>query len=120
MSVPVNPFTAMLQIGHHSSDEHFVQFEADETLRQIAAALVAGETVKLDRFCTFAARRKTARIGRNPKRPAVEVPITPRRVVTFRASQELRAKIDAGHKDGLNIPAVGQAWFAKAQLRMPK
>jgi integration host factor subunit alpha len=49
-------------------------------------ALSKGENVKISGFGTFVLRDKTERIGRNPK-TGVEVPIAPRRVLTFRASQ---------------------------------
>ncbi|MXP09087.1 integration host factor subunit alpha [Pseudoblastomonas halimionae] len=55
-------------------------------------ALVSGENVKISGFGTFLLRDKAERIGRNPK-TGVEVPITPRRVLTFRASQTLRDKV---------------------------
>lgn len=63
-------------------------------LRRISDALVAGETVKLSRFGNFQARSKRERVGRNPK-TGKEVPITPRRVVTFRPSQLLRQRVEA-------------------------
>lgn len=52
-------------------------------------ALARGENVKVSGFGTFLLRDKAERIGRNPK-TGVEVPITPRRVLTFRASQMLK------------------------------
>ena len=55
-------------------------------------ALTAGENVKISGFGTFLLRDKAERVGRNPK-TGVEVPITPRRVVTFRASQMLKDQI---------------------------
>lgn len=55
-------------------------------------ALARGENVKISGFGTFLLRDKSERIGRNPK-TGVEVPITPRRVLTFRASQMLRDQI---------------------------
>jgi integration host factor subunit alpha len=55
-------------------------------------ALVAGENVKISGFGTFVLRDKAERIGRNPK-TGVEVPISPRRVLTFRASQSMRATV---------------------------
>jgi integration host factor subunit alpha len=58
-------------------------------------ALVEGETVKLSRFGNFNVRAKRQRIGRNPK-TGEEVPITPRRVVTFRPSQMLREFVEKG------------------------
>ncbi len=55
-------------------------------------ALEKGENVKISGFGTFLLRDKGERIGRNPK-TGVEVPITPRRVLTFRASQMLKDRI---------------------------
>lgn len=55
-------------------------------------ALANGENVKISGFGTFLLRDKGERIGRNPK-TGVEVPITPRRVMTFRASQMLKERI---------------------------
>ncbi|MCK9541245.1 MAG: integration host factor subunit alpha [Novosphingobium sp.] len=61
-------------------------------LRHMCEALAKGENVKISGFGTFLLRDKTERIGRNPK-TGVEVPITPRRVMTFRASQLLKERI---------------------------
>ena len=51
-----------------------------------------GRNVKISGFGTFILRDKGQRVGRNPK-TGVEVPIAPRRVMTFRASQILRERI---------------------------
>jgi integration host factor subunit alpha len=67
----------------------------EAVLERIAAALEAGEAVKLSAFGTFAVRQKGRRIGRNPK-TGVEVPIEPRRVLTFRPSQVLKARLNPG------------------------
>jgi integration host factor subunit alpha len=64
-------------------------------LDHIQDALVEGETVKLSRFGNFTVRAKRQRVGRNPK-TGEEVPITPRRVVTFRPSQMLRDFVEKG------------------------
>jgi integration host factor subunit alpha len=64
----------------------------DSILDHMVEAVVAGENVKISGFGTFVLRDKGQRIGRNPK-TGVEVPITPRRVLTFRASQGLRSKV---------------------------
>jgi integration host factor subunit alpha len=64
-------------------------------LDKVADALVAGENVKLSSFGSFILRDKSRRIGRNPK-TGQEVPIEPRRVLTFRPSQILRERINAG------------------------
>src|SRR5688572_5920731 len=58
-------------------------------LDHIQESLVAGDQVKHSRFGNFLVRAKRQRVGRNPK-TGEEVPITPRRVVTFRPSQMLR------------------------------
>jgi integration host factor subunit alpha len=69
----------------------------DSVLEEIAAVLASGENVKISGFGTFVLRDKTERVGRNPK-TGIEVPITPRRVVTFKASALLKEKMDATDK----------------------
>ncbi len=64
-------------------------------LEMMQDSLVDGDTVKLSRFGNFNVRAKRQRIGRNPK-TGEEVPITPRRVVTFRPSQMLREFVEKG------------------------
>src|ERR1700749_1721710 len=51
-----------------------------------------GQNVKISGFGSFILRDKGERVGRNPK-TGVEVPIAPRRVMTFRASQIMRERI---------------------------
>ena len=65
-------------------------------LGEIGDALVRGEQVKLSSFATFQVRQKNERIGRNPK-TGEEVPILPRRVMSFRASNVLKDRILRGH-----------------------
>ena len=65
----------------------------EDVLNRLSVTLEAGEAVKLSAFGTFSVRQKAQRIGRNPK-TGVEVPITPRRVLSFRASQVLKARIN--------------------------
>lgn len=67
----------------------------DRVLEEVSARLIRGETVKLSSFGTFAVRSKGGRIGRNPK-TGQEVPISPRRVLVFRASHVLKAMINNG------------------------
>jgi integration host factor subunit alpha len=55
--------------------------------------LVRGEAIKLRAFGTFKVRTKRQRIGRNPK-TGVEAPITARRVMTFKASPVLIARVN--------------------------
>ena len=57
------------------------------------AALGRGEGVKLSGFGNFNPRQKTQRPGRNPK-TGQEIPITARRVVTFKAGQQLKRRVD--------------------------
>jgi integration host factor subunit alpha len=65
----------------------------ESVLNEIADALAKGETVKLSSFGSFSVREKGQRIGRNPK-TGEEVPILPRRVLVFRASQVLKNRIN--------------------------
>ena len=62
-------------------------------LDEICDAASRGETVKLSGFGSFVVRSKGERIGRNPK-TGVEVPILPRRVMVFKPSNVLKAKIN--------------------------
>lgn len=64
-------------------------------LEKLCAAFARGENVKISGFGSFVLRDKNERVGRNPK-TGVEVPITPRRVLTFRASQLLKDRIAKG------------------------
>ena len=65
----------------------------ESVITEISDALVRGESVKLSSFGSFMVRYKNGRIGRNPK-TGEEVPIDPRRVLTFRASHVLKSKIN--------------------------
>jgi integration host factor subunit alpha len=64
----------------------------ERILASMCEALSQGENVKISGFGTFVLRDKGERVGRNPK-TGVEVPIAPRRVLTFRASQMMRDRI---------------------------
>ena len=66
-------------------------------LDNISSALVKGENVKVSSFGTFSIRDKTERIGRNPK-TGEEVPILPRRVLTFRPSHLMKERVSNGNK----------------------
>jgi integration host factor subunit alpha len=66
----------------------------EQILDEMCSALSRGENVKVSGFGTFVLRDKGERVGRNPK-TGVEVPIAPRRVLTFRASQMMRDRIVA-------------------------
>ena len=62
-------------------------------LREISDTLAAGETVKLSSFGSFVVRDKGARVGRNPK-TGIEVPIDPRRVLSFKPSNILKQRLN--------------------------
>ncbi|MEY2944212.1 MAG: hypothetical protein RLY97_2226 [Pseudomonadota bacterium] len=64
----------------------------ESILDLMSDSLAKGDNVKISGFGTFLLRDKAQRIGRNPK-TGVEVPITPRRVLTFRASQKLKDRV---------------------------
>lgn len=65
----------------------------ERVLDEICGALEKGETVKLSSFGSFIVRQKGLRIGRNPK-TGVEVPIEPRKVMVFKPSNVLKARIN--------------------------
>ena len=66
----------------------------DAYFETIKLALEGGENVKLSGFGNFQLRDKKERPGRNPK-TGEEIPISARRVVTFRPGQKLRARVEA-------------------------
>ena len=72
-------------------------------IAEISGALARGEIVKISSFGSFAVRQKGKRVGRNPK-TGQEVPISPRRVLVFRASHALKDQIN----HGLARPAGGR------------
>ncbi len=61
---------------------------------EVRGALENGDQVKLSGFGNFDVRDKKQRPGRNPK-TGEEIPITARRVVTFRPGQKLKARVEA-------------------------
>ncbi|MFU1476922.1 integration host factor subunit alpha [Roseovarius sp. C7] len=69
----------------------------ESVLDHMSDALVRGEQVKISSFGTFSVRQKSARMGRNPK-TGTEVPINPRRVLTFRPSHLMKERVAAGNK----------------------
>ena len=79
------------EVGLSRSDSAQV---VEQILVEMCDALSRGENVKISGFGTFLLRDKGERVGRNPK-TGVEVPIAPRRVLTFRASQMMRDRIVA-------------------------
>ncbi len=67
----------------------------ETVLQHVSDALARGETVKISSFGTFSVREKNARMGRNPK-TGEEVPISPRRVLSFRPSHLMKERVAAG------------------------
>ena len=65
----------------------------EAVLDRICDALIAGSNVKISSFGSFVLRNKGLRVGRNPK-TGVEVPITPRRVLVFKPSNVMKARIN--------------------------
>jgi integration host factor subunit alpha len=66
----------------------------DLFFEEIRATLERGDQVKLSGFGNFELRKKNQRPGRNPK-TGEEIPISARRVVSFRPGQKLRARVDS-------------------------
>ena len=64
----------------------------DAVIEEIVSALAVGEDVSLRGFGKFAVREKPERPGRNPK-TGISAPISARKVVTFKASQSLKAEV---------------------------
>lgn len=64
-------------------------------LEEMSLALESGDKVKISSFGSFSVNNKNERIGRNPK-TGQEVPITQRRVLTFRPSHILRDSVNSG------------------------
>ncbi len=78
-------------LSRNESAEH-----VEAVLNEISDRLIAGETVKISSFGSFQVRQKNGRVGRNPK-TGQEVPIDPRRVLVFRASNVLKEKINSSN-----------------------
>ncbi|EOD78690.1 integration host factor subunit alpha [Grimontia sp. AD028] len=76
--------------------------DAKETVEaffeEVRKALESGEQVKLSGFGNFDLRDKNERPGRNPK-TGEDIPITARRVVTFRPGQKLKARVEKAKVD---------------------
>jgi len=80
----------------------------ESVIAEISDALERGEMVKISSFGSFAVRHKGQRVGRNPK-TGQEVPISPRRVLVFRASHALKDQINDGNSSAEGASAAGNA-----------
>jgi len=65
----------------------------ETVIEEISTALAKGDSVKISSFGSFAVKSKAERVGRNPK-TGVEVPISPRKVLVFKASHVLKDRIN--------------------------
>ncbi len=79
------------ELGLNRNEAHEL---VDSFFEELIVSLAVGKQVKLSGFGNFDIRDKNERPGRNPK-TGEKVPITARRVVTFRPGQKLRARVDA-------------------------
>jgi integration host factor subunit alpha len=86
----------------------------ESVIAEISGALERGEMVKISSFGSFAVRQKGRRIGRNPK-TGQEVPISPRRVLVFRASHALKDQINHNLAAAGNGASPGQVATAAAK-----
>jgi len=71
----------------------------EAVIQYMSDALVQGEQVKISSFGTFGVRSKSERLGRNPK-TGEEVPISPRRVLSFRPSHLMKERVSRGNLRG--------------------
>ncbi len=74
----------------------------DSVFNEILKSLIDGDDVKISSFGTFIVRSKRERIGRNPK-TGEEVPISARSVVTFRASNVLKTRVNSKNREQNNV-----------------
>jgi len=74
-------------------NKHDAKDLVDIFFEEIRGALEGGDHVKLSGFGNFCLRDKSARPGRNPK-TGEDIPVSARRVVTFRPGQKLKGKVE--------------------------
>ena len=86
----------------------------ESVIAEISGALERGEMVKISSFGSFAVRHKGQRVGRNPK-TGQEVPISPRRVLVFRASHALKDQINHSLAEAGNGGAASRLSTAAAK-----
>ncbi|OKQ03282.1 integration host factor subunit alpha [Haemophilus influenzae] len=87
-----------LDIIEYLSDKYHLSKQdtknvVENFLEEIRLSLESGQDVKLSGFGNFELRDKSSRPGRNPKTGDV-VPVSARRVVTFKPGQKLRARVE--------------------------
>ncbi len=72
---------------------HECSLLVEQILEEISTSLISGNQVKIASFGSFSLRNKQERVGRNPRTGETTM-ITPRRVLSFRASYILKKKIN--------------------------
>jgi integration host factor subunit alpha len=82
---------------------------------EVRTSLESGDSVKLSGFGNFQLREKPQRPGRNPK-TGEEIPITARRVVTFHASQKLKAAVEAHPRVNNPQPIPAKRYFTIGEV----
>ena len=78
-------------------DKQAAKLFIDQFFDEIRKTLASGEEVKLSGFGNFTLREKKARPGRNPK-TGESVTISARRVVVFKAGQNMRDRVSSAQK----------------------
>ena len=78
----------------------------ETVLREMSETLTKGDSLKISSFGSFSVRQKGQRVGRNPK-TGKEVPILPRRVLVFRASNILKSRINSTHSEATGDKTQG-------------
>ena len=80
-----------------SDDTGLIQSEVfsvvQKTLDHITEALAKGDKVELRNFGVFDVTIRKARVGRNPNKPKIDVPIPARAMVKFKAGKEMRVEV---------------------------
>jgi DNA-binding protein HU-beta/integration host factor subunit alpha len=88
-----NRITNRLGEANHSITQQEVLEVIQTLIEEITESLAQGETVVMRNFGAFQVREMKAKIGRNPKNPAKDVPIPPRAVVKFKPGKEMKEKV---------------------------
>lgn len=79
-----------LEVGLSRNDSSDL---VEQILDEIMESLINGDNVKISSFGSFTVREKSERVGRNPK-TGIEVPISPRKVLVFKASHLMKSRIN--------------------------
>jgi len=74
-----------------------VKIVVEQTLEALKENLIAGQSIEIRGFGTFATRNRKGRIARNPKKPDQTVMLPIRRVPTFKFSANLKSKINVNN-----------------------